>query len=213
LTDHSWHTTYTDAVQRFGGDTPGAQLEQQVLDAFTDQPQVVIRAIDKVAAKYAAGRVTSPWGAMKHEIARTTSQPDIVATDSTDRDKRIMRAEQWIRAAGIHYDRDTEILLELFGNETSLLRPFAKIDLIPDTSTSDGKWTLSEAIGDTALVERILKTYHDARPTGIQLEEDALARAEKYKADQARLRQALEQAHAELAAAQPAHAPNNDLPL
>lgn len=212
MSEHDWHTTYTDAVQRFGGDTPGAALEQQILDAFQEAPQLVIRAIDKVAAKYTAGRVNSPWGAMKHEIQRATNQPHLIAVDSTGRDRAIQRAEQWIRAAGIHYDRDSEIMLELFSG-SGLLAAYAHVDLIPD-DTDTGKWKISEPTGDIALVERMLKVYNDARPTGIQIEEDTTARAEKYRAQQAELRAALAKAQEELAAKQPVTVPpNDDLPF
>lgn len=197
MTTYDWPTIRADAIARFGGDAPRAELEQQIIDVFAQQPQLVVLAIDKIADSYRAGKVRSPWAVLKTHIERSAEPgAPITATDTTAKQKAIQRAEQWIRAAGIHYDRDTEILLELFSG-SGLLASYATVDLVPD-DTDTGKWKLGEPTGDTALVERILRAYHDARPTGIALEHEAQARADKYRHQQSELRQALAQARAEL---------------
>jgi hypothetical protein len=192
VTTYDWHTLYTDAVTRFGGDTPGNQLEQQILDTFTDHPQLVVRAIDKVAAKYAAGHVQSPWGALKHEIARFTNQPHVTATDSSDRDRDIARAEQWIRSAGIHLDRASELHDELFG-ELGSLHTYAQITIERAGSTTDGKpiWRQTKPSGDTTLVDRLTALWREHRPVGEQLETEAIERAERWKQQQAQLQEAI----------------------
>ena len=197
MTTYDWATIRADAIARFGGDAPRAELEQRIIDVFEKQPQLVVLAIDKIADSYHAGRVRSPWAVLGTHIERAAEPgADIQATDTTDKQKRIQRAEQWIRAAGIHFDREAEILLELFGSESAQLRPYAQVDLIPDTSADPAKWKLSEPRGDTALIDRMLHTWGEHRPTGLQLEREAEERADAYKQQQAARAEALAQAHA-----------------
>jgi hypothetical protein len=241
VTTYDWPTIRADAIARFGGDAPRAELEQQIIDTFEQHPQLVVLAIDKIADGYQTGRIRSPWAVLKTHIERA-AQPgaDIQAEDTTQKQKRIQRAEAWIKAAGIHFDRQTEILLELFSG-SGLLASYAHIDLVPtecehlpadscddcptcDTTASTGaKWKLSEPTGDHALVDRITHLWNDARPTGIALEQDAEERAAKWRREQTIREEALAQAHAELQAeiGQREHAligapdrdPDDDLPL
>jgi len=67
-----WHTEYARALQAFGGDTPSATLEQDLVDAYAQHPQAVHNAITKIGKAYAAGRIHSPWGALKAEIPKQT---------------------------------------------------------------------------------------------------------------------------------------------
>lgn len=194
----NWQELRDRAIELFNGEAPHPVVEQTLIDAYEVHPDAVERELSKVAADLAAGTIRSGWGiyAKRAErILHPPSNPD--RPSSLDREKRIARAEQWIRATGCHFDRETEVLLELFSG-TGLLSGYAQVELIEDTTDSDAKWTISEPAGDTGLVDRILKLYNEFRPKGITIEEDAQARADKYRAQQSELRAALAQARAEL---------------
>jgi hypothetical protein len=221
VTTYDWPTIRADAIARFGGDAPRAELEQQIIDTFEQHPQLVVLAIDKIADGYQTGRIRSPWAVLKTHIERA-AQPgaDIQAEDTTQKQKRIQRAEAWIKAAGIHFDSPDEITLELF-DTGKLLNPYAQAELVR-TDNEEARWTLN-ARGDQNLIGRMLSVWEEHRPTGIQLETEAQERADAYRALKAAQDEALAQAHAELQAeiAQREHAligpperdPDDDLPL
>lgn len=191
-----WSEVRTHAIELFNGETPHPVVEQTLIDAYELHPHAVERELTKVAADLAAGTIRSGWGIYAKRAERILAPPtNPTRPASLDREKRVARAEQWIRSTGCHYDRDSEIMLELFSG-SGLLVGYAQVDLIEDTSSSDGKWTISEPAGDTALVERMLKLYNESRPKGILIEEDAQARADKYRTQQAELRTALAQLRA-----------------
>ena len=103
-----WHTEYARALETFGGDTPSATLEQDLLDAYTTHPQAVHNAITKIGKAYAAGRIHSPWGALKAEIPKQIKR-DITVGEGTEQTRALANAEQWMRNAGLHYDRWSEV--------------------------------------------------------------------------------------------------------
>lgn len=189
MTFTDWAALRDHLIEKYGS-TPHPSTEQEIIDAYQLHPDAVTKAgLDLIDA---AG-ITSHWGLLKSKASKIARPPANPTHDtSVSREKRVARAEQWIRSTGCHYDRDSEIMLELFSG-SGLLVGYAQVDLIEDTTSSDGKWTISEPAGDTHLVERMLKLYNESRPKGILIEEDAQARADKYRTQQAELRQALAQ--------------------
>lgn len=160
----NWHTELARALALFGGDTPSATLEQDLLEAFKDHPQAVTNAITKIGKAYQAGKIHSPWGALKAEIPKQISA-DIHVGDGNERARAIANAEQWLRNAGLMFDRWTEVHDELFGDRGNL-HPWRK---------------------DRALTDRIETLWNDLRPTGIQTEHEELERAATWKANRAML--------------------------
>jgi len=158
-----WHTEYARALNAFGGDTPSATLEQDLLDAFSEHPQAVTNAITKIAKAYEAGKIHSPWGALKTEIPKQI-QRDTRVGDGAERNRAITNAEQWIRNAGLHYDRYTEVHDELF--DRGPLAPWAR---------------------DKQLASRMEALWNEHRPRGEQTEAEELERAERWKHNQAKI--------------------------
>ena len=154
-----WHTEYARALEAFGGDTPSATLEQDLLEAFTQHPQAVTNAITKIGKAYAAGKIHSPWGALKTEIPKQI-QRDIKVGDGNERNNAIACAEQWIRNAGLMYDRWTEIEDELYDDSRGTLRHWHK---------------------DHTLRTRIETLWHELRPLGQATEQAELQRAHTWK--------------------------------
>lgn len=162
---YDWQTTYAQAITTFGGDTPGAALEQHVLNQFRQHPQAVTNAIRKIGEAYEAGRIRSPWGALKAEIAKQVDA-DIVVPSGNDRKQAVLRADQWMRNAGMHLDRWDECEDELFGDR-GILKPH----------------------DSPQLRDRMRNAWNTVRPIGEQVELEAEERAAKWVAD---VRDALE---------------------
>jgi len=158
-----WHTEYARALQAFGGDTPSATLEQDLLNAFSEHPQAVTNAITKIAKAYKAGKIHSPWGALKTEIPKQVAR-DTRVGDGAERNRAITNAEQWIRNAGCMYDRWTEAHDELY--ERGPLAPWKN---------------------DKQLAQRIEALWLEHRPRGEQVELEEIERAERWKHTQAEL--------------------------
>lgn len=154
-----WHTELARALNLFGGDTPSTTLEADLLAAFQQHPQAVTNAITKVGKGYEAGKIHSPWGALKAEIPKQINA-DIRVGDGNERSRGIANAEQWLKNAGLMFDRFTEIEVELF----------------------DGNGYLEPWKRDIKLRHRIEELWNDLRPTGIATEHAELERAAAWRA-------------------------------
>jgi len=160
-----WATTYEQAVTRFG-ETPGRQLEAELVEVFQHSPQTVIAAIEKIGDAYAGGRVRSPWGALRAELARQGERANVVVSDNVDRDKRIQQAEQYMRAAGLYLASEDELRDDLFG-EGGRLKAWKD---------------------DDELVSRMLELWRSLQPAAERVEAEALERAKNWKRGQAALK-------------------------
>jgi hypothetical protein len=63
----TWATVYDNACQRFGGQTPGTELEATLTTAFATSPAALIAAIGKAGAAFDNGKAHSPWGIVRSE--------------------------------------------------------------------------------------------------------------------------------------------------
>lgn len=152
-----WQTTRNHFMRNVGGEPPGAHLEDELIQAYATHPDAVEKAMTKIALAHKAGKIRSPWGALKAEVAKATDPARNPTHDrGSSREKAIQRAEQWIRNAGLHYDRESEVIDELFGDRGQLRQH--------DTPE---------------LRERILELWHTVRPLGeaIELEHETRMRA------------------------------------
>lgn len=155
--DLSWSAVRTTISKQFG-EAPGPTLESEIINAFEQNPAAVINASEEVANALHAGEIHSGWPILRKRIERITNPlRDVTVQKPNQRAKAITRAEQWIKTAGIHFGRETEIEDELFGDR-GILKDW------PD------------------LQDRILDTWRQARPTGQQLEADLEERSERWKA-------------------------------
>jgi hypothetical protein len=155
-----WQTEYARALTTFGGDTPSATLEQDLLDAFQQHPQAVTNAITKIGKAYEAGKIHSPWGALKAEIPKQVAR-DVKVGDGTERNRAIANAEQWMRTTGLMFDRSSEVEDELFGDRGTL-QPWKR---------------------DHALVQKMTNLWQQLRPAGEATEALELQRANAWKAN------------------------------
>lgn len=165
---YDWQTTFAQAIHAFG-DTPGAQLEQHIRDTFTQHPQAVTNAIAKITDAHQAGRVRSPWGALRTEIDKQVAREAIVDANINPRAAE-QRAEQWIRNAGKHFDQWTEAEDELAN------RPGLR-----------DRWT-------PALAERLHQLWLEHRVEGELIEAQHEQRMAAWKHNRQRIEQAIRDA-------------------
>jgi hypothetical protein len=108
-------------MRDIGGDPPGSHLEDTLIDAYADHPDTVERSVEKITLAYKAGKIRSPWGALKAEVAKAVDATRNPTHDhSATRNRAIERAEQRIRNELLHYDRWPEAEDELFGDRGTL---------------------------------------------------------------------------------------------
>lgn len=153
-----WEDLALQTAERFGGTLPHPDTSAAIATVYARAPQAVTRAIDRVADDYDQGNVRSPWGVLKSRIQQITVDQHAAAR-ATGRDKAIERAEQWIRTAGLHYDRWTEVHDDLFG-ERGRLRDHATPEL----------------------EHRMENLWNELRPLGVKAEDEAEARGRAYAA-------------------------------
>jgi hypothetical protein len=116
-----WQTLRNQFMRTIGGDPPGAQLEDQLIQMYTEHPEALERAIEKISLAFKAGKIHSPWGALKTEAAKATEAARNPHHDKgASRTKAVARAEQRIRNELLHYDRLEEAIDELFGHRGTL---------------------------------------------------------------------------------------------
>ncbi len=183
MTHPDWASLRNHAIKLFN-ETPHPTTEQDIIDAYQLHPDAVARAIDSIAANVTNGTIRTGWGVLRKR-ANTIAAPPANPTRATglNHEKAIAHAEQWIRAAGIHYDTPTEILEELFG-DLGQLRNHAQVK--HQWAKGDTE-SVRVTTGDKALTTQMLNHWAEHRPTGIRIEQDAQARAETWKQQQAEL--------------------------
>jgi hypothetical protein len=160
----TWPDLYERAVRVFGGQTPGRELEAQVVEAYELRPVSVAAAVDDVAGGFAAGRIRAPWpflARMVEEKAHVNVSP----SGNAEREKRIEQAEQYMRAAGLYLASEAEVLDDLFG-DAGRLRAWQD---------------------DAELVKRMLELWRSLQSAAERVEAEALERAEHWKQTRARL--------------------------
>ena len=164
--DQTWANLYAEALASFGGTPLGKELEAELVEIFEARPEAVRLAIADIAGGYQAGRIRSPWGALRAELARQEARTKVVVSGNAERDKRIQQAEQYMRAAGLYLASEDELLDDLFGDGGRLRA-----------------WR-----DDGELRERLLVLWRSLQPAAARVEAEALERAESWKRGQAALK-------------------------
>lgn len=160
MTHYVWAEVRERAVRRFRGDEPRAETEQAVLDVFQREPRRVIEAIEHVGQEVERGGVRSGWAVLRAHLGRAENAvPNVVATDESERARKVALAETRIRNAALLIDRQDELEDELFG-ERGLLKAWAD---------------------DEALRRQVVEFWREQRPTGERIEREAEERMAHYR--------------------------------
>jgi hypothetical protein len=154
---HDWETTLDHAIASFGGQPLGPHLEPIIRKHHAEHPHVVQAAINRIANGYAQGTIRSPWGALKADLERRHAAAPAIKQGNEEQ-QALARTSQWMRAAGMHYDRWPEIHDELFGD----------------------RGTIRE---HPALEQQLHDLWQELRPIGQQLDQELEERSAKYRAD------------------------------
>lgn len=155
MTEFVWQRLREHAIERFH-ETPGADAEQRILTIFQQHPQTVAALIDNVAARVDIGAIRSGWAILALECERAAERSTITATDTKDKTRATKRTDQWMRAAGLHFDLQAELEDELYGDRGPLRH-----------------WP--ETTNDT------LALWQQLRPAGIRIEQEAQERADAWR--------------------------------
>ena len=162
-----WQTIRNTFMRAIGGDPPGAALEDTLIQAYTDHPEAVERSFEKITLAHAAGKIHSPWGALKAEVAKAVDAARNPTHDTgKSRSTALARAENWIKTTGIHYDRQSEVEDELYGSRGTMRTH-------PETKP------------------RILELWNELRPLGVIVEQEAEERGRRYQLQHDDLKRAL----------------------
>ena len=151
-----WATVRESAVQAFA-EIPRADTEQEIVERFQAQPDLVTRLISQLSEERHKGQIRSCWAVLRKRLhdQGPTSNPTVQT--GHERDKLVRSAEAWINNAGVHFDREPELLDELFGHH--------------------GK--LRHYKDDQALKERMLQQWRTLRPADEKVEAEAQHREEQ----------------------------------
>jgi hypothetical protein len=159
---------HRDRLIEATGDAPSAEIEQRIVDVFEKHPSLVVAGVEHIVGRFERGLVRAPWVVLAmhvEEAAAASLRASVPVRDERDRDRARSRASQWMRTAGMHFDREDEIRDELFG-DSGMLRQFAD---------------------DTELVDELLALWATVRPVGVQLEAEAVERGERFQVFSARM--------------------------
>lgn len=115
MTTYTWDETKSRALEAFNGETPGATLENTIVQHFAENPVRVNDHITTIEKRIANGaNIRSPWAILRTELEQPAAA--VNATDVAARGAAIRQAEHWIRHAGGYIDRESELEDELYGD-------------------------------------------------------------------------------------------------
>lgn len=157
-----WEDLIYQTAERFGGTTPHPDTAAAIAAVYAKSPSAVIRAIDRVAQEHEDGNIRSPWGILRSRVQQITVTTKSNAR-ANDTEKAVARAEQWMRTTGLHYDRATELLDELYGDRGRLRDH-------PQTR------------------DRMLELWRELRPEGERLDAEAVEAGIRYQQHRATLK-------------------------
>lgn len=183
MSEIAWADVREQAVIAFGGELPSAQVEADVIDAFTAHPRLVLAAIDEIAEEVAKGKVRSGWAVLRANLARLRTD-DIRVHDTTDREQAIARAQAWLEVAGLYLEHPSQVEDALFGDARLHPRYTATVEQLEAIrdGMSDGARTMLAPLID-AHIERARQHGPEPIPGSGQgllrpwADDDALRRA------------------------------------
>ena len=108
-----WTTLRAKAVDLFDGELPNDKTEGEILDAFQRAPAFVAAEMEKVAESKRTGQVRSGWAIWRLRV-RNAQERNAVVDDASERERLVQSAKVWIGRCGLHFDRESELLEELF---------------------------------------------------------------------------------------------------
>jgi hypothetical protein len=161
MSREDWPDVRAHIVSEFAGEQPGNELEQTLIDLYATNPSAVLNAVPSIAQSLAAGKINSGWAVLRTAAAKKAVEPQ---GTTIGRAKLIRNADQWLKTAGLMYDRWSEVEDELFGDRGRL-----------------------RTIANDKLKDRYQAAWNEVRPQGETTETDELERAQAWKEARAKI--------------------------
>lgn len=174
--DYRWTEVYDYACKAFG-QTPRPEDEEAIRAVFARNPLLVISEVDRIAEALGSGRVKWAWSAFAKRLDQAPVT-EVVVSPADERAKAVATAERWLRSAGMHFDRWSEVEDELYSQTGFVSGMHRRVTL--------GPWH-----ADDGLRDRMRLLWEQARPDGVQLEDEADERARAFVAKRQEIAEAL----------------------
>ena len=176
-----WAELRTHYLEAFG-DTPRAETEQRIINAYELHPAQVEKALAAAAVDLQAGTIRSGWAIVAKRCETLTHPPsNPTRAGGATREKALARADQWLHNAGCYHD-ETEAILHLC-DTNGLLSSYAQAELIND---GPGTPARLQTTGDPTVIAHIRAQHTLERPRGLAADTAAEARAEQWKTQRAK---------------------------
>jgi hypothetical protein len=168
----SWAEIRTKAITLFRGEAPRADTEQEIIDSFQIEPQLVISQIERVGDDLAKGKeIRSAWAVVRANVIEALRPPPSNPTVDTgnQRDRKIQAARNWIANAGHQHENEEAMLEDLFDG---LLADYANDAAVREAMRSQYRRHQREeqTWADKHQTERLAqaeKIVHDGREQGL----------------------------------------------
>ncbi len=119
MTTLDWPSIRSTFTVLYGNQLPMQKLEAELVDIFQEHPALFTAEANRVALIYADGKIHSPWPILRRNLGERLERNEhfeqATANDTSERDRAIRNAENYIRGAGVHLPSESELLAELFG--------------------------------------------------------------------------------------------------
>lgn len=103
------------AVQTFGGLLPSTRLEGSLRRQFEAHPATVQASVEKIASRFAAGRVHSPWAVLERELSEVEKREALSVDIGPDREREVHLVERWLAHVGALIPSEAEVVDAVFG--------------------------------------------------------------------------------------------------
>lgn len=151
-----WSDLQGRAIEAWGFPS-GTRDESAIVEAFTQHPTAVERALEKVLAAHKAGRVRAPWAVWRLECQSATTTN--VSAPARDRGRDIERCLAWVERAGCYLPTRDELEAAVFDRGGALA------------------W-LAE---DPTVRARVVQAWEAARPLALEAEAEAERAAAEWR--------------------------------
>ena len=171
-----WAELRTHYLEAFG-DTPRAETEQRIINAYELHPAQVEKALAAAAVDLQAGTIRSGWAIVAKRCETLTHPPsNPTRAGGATREKALARADQWLHNAGCYHD-EAEAILHLC-DTNGLLSAYAQAELVND---GPGTPARLHTAGDPTVIAHIRTQHTQERPRGLAADQAAEARAQAWK--------------------------------
>lgn len=112
MTEYRWSTTLERGIDLFG-ETPSPSTESALRAAFATRPAKIHTTIESIGAQIIAGaNIRSGWAITMKRVG--DNDDDITVQDTSALETKILNARRWLHNAGLYFDRESDVLDELF---------------------------------------------------------------------------------------------------